>query len=386
MSLVRQLLLSVVVLAVTLLLWVTYVPSAAAYLDRVGLLSLLGMEAPEQAETTSGGRGFGGSGPTQVIVAEVTERALDDRISAIGDGRAMRSVTIRSDAVGLITEVAIEAGSFVEEGALLARLEDEAERIALDRAQIVLDDARDDSERLERLRVTGAVTEVSLREAQLAVRTAELALREAQFNLDQRRIVAPIAGWVGILEVEQGDRVETQDMLATITDRSFIVIDFRVPERVIGQLATGMEVSVTPLARRDTVLTGRISALDTVVDRASRTLRVQARVANDSDRLRGGMAFSVRMQLEGETLLAVDPLAVQWSGTGAFVWAVREGRVERVAVEIRQRNSDVVVIDASGLEPGDQVVTEGVQFLRPGAEVTVANDLQAAETPRRRAL
>jgi RND family efflux transporter MFP subunit len=118
---------------------------------------------------------------------------------------------------------------------------------------------------------------------------------------------------------------------------------------------------------------GRLTAVDNVVDRASRTLRVQAVVDNETDHLREGMAFEVTMDFPGETYPSVDALAVQWSSSGSFVWKVVDNRVQQVPVVIRQRNPDRVLVDAD-LAEGDIVVIEGVQTLRPGAEVRPVND------------
>jgi RND family efflux transporter MFP subunit len=217
---------------------------------------------------------------------------------------------------------------------------------------------------------------VALREAELALRTAELEIRQAEFDLDRRRILAPIAGWTGLLEVDRGDRLSAQDPIVVITDRSAIQIDFRVPERFVAGLAVGMPIEVTALARPDEVLAGEIVALDNVVDRASRTLRVQGQIDNAGDSLRAGQAFSVALSFPGENLPSVDPLAIQWSGEGSFVWVVREGGAQRVPVTIRQRNADSVLVE-SALEPGDPVIIEGVQSLRPGAVVDIVSDASA---------
>lgn len=368
MPFARQALLSVAVLAAALYVWVAHVPAAHPVLDRLGLLDLLGVEPAAAVDQPDGGRG---GGAARVVVAEVEDRVKVDRITAIGDGRAQRSVTVRSEAVGLITEVPVSADRRVEKGALMVRLDGAAERIALERAELVLRDARVDNERVRQLGGSGAITEVREREVELALRTAELDVRQAQFDLDQREVRAPIAGIVGILDIEAGDRVAAQDVLGVITDRSSILIDFRIPERVIGEVEVGMAVEVTPLGLRDLTLQGRISAIDNVVDRASRTLRVQARVDNDDDRLRAGMAFSVALTLPGDTLLALDPLALQWSSDGSFVWAIRDGKALSVPVRIVQRDSDAVLVEAE-LAAGDRIVTEGVQSLRPGAEVEIA--------------
>lgn len=370
MSLLRQFLIGLVLVAGTLALWVWFVPGAQPVLARLGVLDLLGIEANEAAEAAPGGPRFGGGGPARVIVQAAGEGVVDDTVTAVGDGRAIRSVVVRSEAAGLIDAIEFGPGSFVEAGSVMIRLDDEAERIALDRARLLLDDATDAVARLSQLEGSGAVTAVRSREAELALRTAELGLREAEFDLQERVIRAPISGWIGIMELEEGDRVSAQDELAVLTDRSELVIDFRVPERVVGQIEPGITVTVAPLALAQTEVEGRITAIDNVVDRASRTLRVQATIPNPDDRLRAGMAFRVTLRLPGEALPSVDPLAIQWSSNGSFVWVVREGKAARVPVVIRERNADSVLVEAE-LAVGEAVVTEGVQTLRPNAEVEV---------------
>lgn len=378
MNLIRQMFLGLVVVAAAVGLWVVYVPSAAPYLDRTGVYDLLGL-TPPVAEAAQGRR-FGG-GTAQVVVAPAGEGRANARVSAIGDGRAVRSVTVRSEATGMIRQLAIAPGSYVEAGALVAQLDDDAERIALELAQLMVVDSAADLDRLRQLRGSGVASDVQIRAAELALRTAELGVEQAEFELRQRRIAAPIAGWTGLIEVEQGDRVSAQDTLVVIADRSSIEIDFRVPERFIGALSIGMTIEVTPLSRPDIVLAGEIVALDNVVDRASRTLRVQGRLDNGDDSLRAGQAFSVTLSFPGDTLPAVDPLAIQWSGEGAFVWVAREGEATRVPVIIRQRNSDSVLVEGA-IVPGETVIIEGVQTLRPGAAVEiVSGDPDAVTLP-----
>lgn len=315
-----------------------------------------------------------------MITAKVGEAVREDRINAIGDGRALRSVTVRSGAVGVITKLSIDGGAYVDEGAVLVTLQDEEQTIALEKARIQLDDARTEEARIKRLQSSGATTEVRLRETELALRSAELAVRQAEFDLSQRRISAPISGWTGIIDLQEGDRVNAQDVLLTLTDRSEILIDFRVPERAVRNIKVGQTFQVAPLGFTDKMLTGEISAVDSVVDRASRTLLVQGRVPNTSDLLRAGMAFSVQLSFPGATLLSIAPLAVQWSSEGPFVWTVRDGKAARVDIEIIQRNSDEVLVKAEGLSAGEPVVTEGVQTLREGAEIAVPAEGNPART------
>ncbi|MGR3322693.1 MAG: efflux RND transporter periplasmic adaptor subunit [Pseudooceanicola sp.] len=385
-SLLSQLIMAAIVLGAFLAIWVTQVPSARPWLDQLGVTEMLGLPPAETATASGGARMFGRGGPTKVVTAPVGTGALNDRITAIGDGRALRSVTVRAEASGRITEIGFRAGEMVEEGTILFRLDDEAETIALDRARLVLADAREDADRFDRLRQAGSATAVALREAELALRTAELGVRQAEFDLAQRQVSAPISGWMGLLEHEVGDRVTATEELAVISDRSEIQIDFRVPERVLSKLEPGMPIRAEPLALSGVEIAGEVVAIDNMVDRNSRTVRVLAQLANEGDRLRDGMSLSVTLAFEGEPFPTVDPLAVQWSSDGAFVWAVREGKAARVPIEIRQRNTNAVLVEGP-LEPGEPVVIEGVQTLRPGAEIAVEGDgagLEATATPPRK--
>ncbi|MGB8624237.1 MAG: efflux RND transporter periplasmic adaptor subunit, partial [Paracoccaceae bacterium] len=305
-----------------------------------------------------------------VIAVAARQQPLNDQVTAIGDGRAWRSVTLVPEVSGVLSAVDVQSGSYIEEGATIAALKNEAEKIALDRARLVRDDAAATSARVKALERSGAVTDIQIKNAELDLRTAELALRQAELDLAKRRIVAPISGWVGILNAEPGDQVTASTALARIDDRSRIVVEFRVPERFVGQIAKGDSLKASPLAQPQTEMEGRISAIDNRVDPDSRTLLVQASLDNVNDRLRAGMAFRISVSFRGESFPSVDPLAIQWGSDGSFVWLVRDGKAMQQPVRILKRNSDAVLVEGE-LAPGDLVVTEGVQNLRPGAEVEI---------------
>lgn len=378
MPLLKQVLMSLVVLVAAVGIWIAFVPAAQPMLQRAGIYDLLGLEhRPQAVEQAAGGR-FGGGGPARVVTDKVQNAVLNQRVTAIGDGRAVRSVSVRSDRTGNVRAVEVTSGQYVESGAVMIRMDDRAEVIAVERARLMLADARDELQRLTQLTDSGAVTTVRLREAELAVQNAELATRQAEVDLEQTVVSAPLSGWLGLVEVDVGDRISAQDVVGVLTDRSQITVDFRVPERVISALKPDMPVMLRSMSAVPVPAPGRLTAVDNVVDRSSRTLRVQAVLDNTSDQLRDGMAFEVIMDFEGETLPSVDALAVQWSSTGAFVWRVREDKVQRVPVVIRQRNPDRVLVEAD-LTEGDEIVIEGVQTLRPGATVTRANDAAVAQ-------
>jgi RND family efflux transporter MFP subunit len=374
MSLWKQALVTLALLAGAIVLSAVVLPATHPMLDRIGLLqplARLGLVAEGAEPDGAGGQGGGRpAGGALVVAHQVRSEVLKDTVTAIGTARGARSVVLASEVAGRITAITVASGDFVQAGETIIELDNEAARIAVDRAALLVRDALATRDRVARLQATGASTDLQAQEAELALQTAELQLREAEFDLSRHVITAPITGWVGILTAEVGNQVAVNEEITRIEDRSSLLVDFRVPERVVRLLAVGDPVRAAPLAETASVLEGRISALDNRVDEASRTLQIQAAIDNDDDAMRPGMAFLISLDFTGTEHPSVDPLAIQWGADGSFVWIVRDGAAERVPVRILQRNSDVVLIDAD-IQPGDLVVSEGVQTLRPGGAVTL---------------
>ncbi len=378
MAVWKQLLVALVVLVAAVVAWVRFFPGADAMLASWGIDWARAAVSQEQAAPRQGGERRGAGRPAAVVTAPVVEAVINDRLSAIGTGRANASVSVKPYTAGRITEILVEPGAKVERGDVLARLESETEQIAVDRARIALEDAVARSTRLKSLRSSNAASAVQVTDAELLENTARLALREAELALARRDVVAPISGVVGIFPVEAGNYVTADTEVTMIDDRSSIVVDFWVPERYAAAVNVGAETTATSIARPNEVLSGTVSAVDSRLDEASRTLLVQARLANPDDTLRPGMSFRVSMGFPGDRYPSVDPLAIQWGTDGAFVWAVDRDRARRVPVRIIQRNSENVLV-AADLRVGDQVVTEGIHLVREGGELIVRTQAAPAE-------
>jgi len=317
-----------------------------------------------------GGRGGqpGRSREALVVTDTVASATSDDRLLAIGDGEAVASVTVVPRASGVLSGVFVTSGKRVEAGELLATLDSEAEEIARDLAHREVDDAEAVSRRLKTLVQSNAGTRAELDDADNALAAARLVLRDAELKLARRNVLAPIAGVVGIVPVEQGDYVAAGTEIVTIDDRSTLVVDFRVPERFADDVQVGQSFEAGSFALPGVALTGEISAIGSRIERDSRTLAVRGVLDNTGDRLRPGMSFSVTLRFAGENRPAVDPLAVQWDSQGSFVWLVADGKAQRTPIRIVRRDPERVLVEAS-LAPGDTVVTEGVMSLREGAAV-----------------
>lgn len=378
MRLWKQLLISLAVLVAGVLLLGRFVPGAGDMLKAAGLPeNVIAAIAPQQTLTQDrarggGRRGQGGfGGPVLVVAQPVSTALVNDRLKAIGNGEAIRSVTVTPYATGNLSEVLVQSGDKVKQGQVIARLDSDEQRIAADQARLARRSAQEKVARYKNLSSARAVSSVDVTDAQTALETAELALQTAELNLKRRDISAPWPGIVGIILVNPGDYVTTSTSIATVDDRSEILVDFWVPERFARHMVVGKAVSAEAISIPGKVLDGAIHAVDNRIDQASRTLRVRAKIENPDDNLRAGMSFSVNVTFDGDRYPTVDPLAIQWSSEGSYVWRVNDGKSERVPVKIIQRNPDRVLIDAAIAE-NDQVITEGVQRLRDGGAIAIA--------------
>ena len=358
-----------------------FVPGTRPWLDQLGLLqpmTALGVvpasAAPEAGASAQRGAAPGGPPAgrgTAVIAGALQRQVMRDVVSAIGSARGVQAVDLSFEVTGRITALTVAPGDKVAAGDVIAELDAEAARLMVERARLVLQDAEKTLARLDQLAQSGTSTASQRQEAELARQTAALTLQSAERDLADHRLLAPIAGYVGLIEPQVGDLVSSSTKVTRIEDRSSLIVEFRVPERVAALVAAGDAVQATAVSSQGQVMDGRVVAVDNHVDEASRTLRVQATIANAQDLLRAGMAFQISLVFTGGEYPAVDPLAIQWGADGAYVWVVRAGKAVRVPIRILQRNAEAVLVEAA-FEAADLVVTEGVQALRPGADVSVA--------------
>ena len=309
----------------------------------------------------------------EVVVKPVSQKLINDRLSAIGTGRALATVAVTPWSSGVMDKIYVSAGMHVNIGDPVAKLDSDNEEIVVERAKVEVNDAELTMARTVKLRASNTATEVQELSAKLALDKARLALRDAELAADRRTIRAPVSGIVGILPVDAGNYVTSDTTIARIDNRDHILIDVWVPERFAPLIKIGQQVKATSIARPGEEFVGRISAIDNMIDEQSRTLRIRAEVDNASGVLQSGMSFSVSLAFPGDPYPAVDPLAIQWNAEGAYVWPVKNGVVEHVRVGIVQRNADSVLVTGA-LYQGDLVVTKGVQNLQDKSAVDIMPD------------
>ena len=374
MKIAKQLALSLLVLAAGAAVAVVYTPEGSAFFAWAsGKPATKDGAAPQAApaggQGGQGGQGRRADGPPLVVVVPVSEGVANARLDAIGTGQALNSVTVMPQGAGVITKLEVKPGDPVKAGQLLAQLDNQSELLARDKAAVTLKGSLETKKTYEGS--NASITRLQQFTAGVTAEEAELELNIAETNLKKRDILAPADGVAGIVQVSLGAYVTPSSPIVVLDDRSSLLVDFYVPEHFISRLKPGMALEASTIAFPGEVFKGEIAAVDNQMDAVSRTIRVRARIGNGDDRLRGGMSFTVTLRFEGDRYPAVDPLAVQWDAEGAYVWRLGEGnKADKVRGSVVQRDADRVLFKAD-IKPGDRLVTEGVQRLRPGMAVRI---------------
>jgi len=333
----------------------------------------------------TGGQGGGGGGRAAPAVPVVTATVEIDNsgleVRAIGTVAAARAVTLYPEATGIVAELTFAPGTAVTAAQPLIRLDDADQQVAVERARIALDAARLALDRAEQLAKSNNISSDALADARTAVQTGEIDLRSAERELTRRTLVAPFGGVIGLTDVTVGDLVNSSNAISTLDDMTTVTVAFEVPERASGRVAIGQAIAATTEALVGQNFAGTVSAVDSRVDPVARTLKVEAKLPNDANVLKPGMALNVVIEFPGIEHPAVPSLAVQWDRNGPYVWKVDGDKVARAGVQIVGRRSGIVIV-AGEIAAGDEVVVEGLQRLREGVTVSRAVDGAPTDRPR----
>ena len=305
-----------------------------------------------------------------VVAQEVRFVPEMSQVEAIGTARAATSAELFPETAGRVTRVLFSAGDYVRQGAPLLQLDDRAERLDVEAAQVSVREASQLLGRYRRIEDTGAISESQIEAGETALAAARVQLRQAQTALADRTVRAPFSGHVGLTEVDAGDRVNDSTPITQIDQRGMLYVDFPAPEEVFANLSPGDTVEVTPFSEPGRTIEAEVVATDNRVSQDSRDFIVRTAIPNEGDRLRPGMSFRVVFTRNGEAGPVVPEEAIVWGGDGSHLFVIREGAARRVPVTITSRREGEVFVDGE-FERTDRVIVEGVQKVRDGQAIRV---------------
>jgi membrane fusion protein, multidrug efflux system len=304
----------------------------------------------------------------QVRTVTLEPQQILDRATLPGDLLPVRRATLAAEVGGAVDSVPVQVGQWVKRGQLLATIDERALGQQVAEAEAWLRQAQLQYERAENLFERRAITKAQLLDAVTHRDVAESRLASARLQLDKARVRAPWAGAIASRWVETGDFVTPGKPLVELVDSARLKV--RAPARSsdVQFLAVGREVEITVDAYPGEVFRARIERLGAELDPASRTLDLEAEIANPGARLRPGMLARVsvvRRQLT-DALLIPQASVVELGATKG-VYLVEQGRVVRRTVTLGPVVGEQVVVQ--GLVPGTRVIVEGHHLVSEGQKV-----------------
>ena len=347
----------------------------------------------------------GAQPPAAVTIVTATLKSVTPSGTFVGRAQAVNTVNLLSRVSGFLQKRAFTEGQQVKTGDLLFVIEQDTyqaqvdqENPALAKAQATEQNAALTLQRSLELVKTNAVPQATVdqdmanhRAAEADVRAAEASLRQAQINLNFTEITSPIDGRIGMAAVSVGNFVSpTSGTLATIVSQDPIYVLFPASmrdvlayrQRVAGQpdAAKHFVVRVKLPNDQDYPHPGTVDFLDIQANQGAYTLTVRAQVPNPDGWLVAGQIVNLTVEAgEPRQALMIPQAALQVDQAGSYVLIVdHNDKVQQARVRLSQSEGPDIIVQ-EGLQPGDRVIVQGIQNVRPGQ--MVAPTVAAQITP-----
>ena len=304
-----------------------------------------------------------------VASAEMKETNMD--LDLVGTTQAAREVNIDSESSGKIAVVNFRMGDYVTQGNVLAIIDDTYKRLAYENAKLNYNKCKDDISRYQALREGDAVSDTQLRDIKLAYENADIQLENAKKQWDDTKIIAPFSGYITSQNTELGAYVNAGTMIAGIADISQLKVVFDVSETNAYELQRGQTVIVTTDVHPEASYKGTISNISPKAS-ASHTYPVEIMITNNGkDKLKAGTYVKVNVNMSNkEKVLMIPRDAIVSSLKDPSVYLVKNNIAQLMKIGVG-RNFDSFIEVVSGLNEGDQVVTNGQINLTGSSKVSV---------------
>lgn len=312
--------------------------------------------------------------PATIAAAVATERPWRETVDAVGTVRAARGIVLNAETSGDITAVHVESGEQVSAGQPLFAINEELEVATRERLKARLALAEQRYERDARLIREKSISQNQFDQSSSDLRAARAELAEIDAALRNKRISAPFAGRLGIIQLRLGDYVEAATELVTLQDLTRLEVDFSLPDRYAPLMRPGLTMTLHTAAFPDREFAARLAAVDAQIDVNTRNLRLRA-VIDDGEGLLPGMFARLRIDLDRERRLVFVPeTAVSYSLQGDLVYVIEEdeqGLSVAPRVVSTGEVSDGQIAILSGVSAGERVVVAGQNKLYRGARVQI---------------
>jgi membrane fusion protein (multidrug efflux system) len=328
--------------------------------------------------------------PPEAVTSIVAQREdWPATLTAIGTMAAVQGVTVSTDLPGTVDRIAFESGRAARAGEVLVELDTRQEHSQLAALEAQRDLARLNFERMKDLLQQRVIAQSEYDRAMSEQKQTDARLGEIHTTIQRKTIRAPFSGMLGIRQVNRGQYLAAGDPVVVLQSLNPIYVNFGVPQQDAGQIRVGRDVRITAEDLEGADFSGRVTAIDSIVDQKTRNVQVQATLANPDGKLRPGMFVQTELNLgASRAVIALPAPAISYAPFGDSVFVVSDLKdpngkpyrgVRQQFVKLGGSRGDQVAI-VSGINPGDEVVTSGVFKLRNGAAVVINNKVKPANS------
>jgi membrane fusion protein (multidrug efflux system) len=323
--------------------------------------------------------------PTAVTTVVAQRETWPTTLDIIGTVEAIQGVTVSADLPGTVAKISFDSGQWVHEGDILIELDTRQEQAQLTEMEAQRDLARINYGRTQQLVNQGVIAKTEFDNVTSQQKVTEGQVGEIRATIARKTIRAPFSGVLGIRQVNLGQYLAAGQAIVSLQSLNPIYVNFGVPQQNTGQVGIGRTLRITSNDFPGLQFTGRVTALDSVVNESTRNLQVQTTLSNSQNKLRPGMFVQVSVGLGASTPVIVLPAsAINYAPYGDSVFVVTDLKddkgkpyrgVRQQIVKLGGSRGDQVGV-VSGINPGDEVVSSGVFKLRNGAAVQINNKVQ----------
>ena len=316
--------------------------------------------------------------PAVVELSSVESQAAPRLLHAVGALEAWQQVLLSAESNGRISKIDFTSGQTVKAGQPLVLLNDELEQASVRREQAQVKQAALQLTRVRKLKEQQAATQEQLDQAQADHAVAQAQLQYQRAELALKQIAAPFSGRIGITSLHQGHYLQPGQAIASLVDDSQLRVNLTVPEHSLPDLSLGQVLHIQVDAWPGESFEAKINAIDPLIG-DSRSVRLQAVLANPEHRLQAGMYARVQLTRPAQApVLTVPETALTYTAYGQTVFVATpqdQGRwqVRRVSVQTGEQWDERVEI-TDGLTADDKVVSAGQIKIQDGSIVQTAKD------------
>ncbi len=312
--------------------------------------------------------------PVAVSVTQVGFLPTDDGQAYVGTVEEKNGTLLSFEVPGNVTALKAQEGDQVGKGQLIGTIQPNTLRDAHQAALTSLRQAQDAYRRMKPLHAQGVISEIKWVDVESKLQQAEAAERMAREQLGHTTLRAPFSGVIAARYADPGMNVIAGQQIYRLVDVSVVEIKINVPEDEIYAIRKGQTALLTVKAAGNVTLTGHVSEKGIVANALSHTYDVKIAAPNPEGKLMPGMVCNVDLEKQGETAQAqpmvLPAQSVELDTDGRrFVWVVEAGKARQRHVTVGNFMGDGIVV-TQGLQPGEAVITEGMQKVSDGMKVT----------------